>query len=92
MDRSTFEAALARDGFTVVSITMKPNAVNPEHAHSFDARVLVTEGAMTIARTGAPPQTFHVGESFEMPAGCTHSETAGDAGAAYVAGRRAPTT
>ena len=29
MDRATFEAALTRDGFEIVSITMRPDAVNP---------------------------------------------------------------
>lgn len=91
MDRPTFEAALTREGFTIVGITMKPNAVNPEHVHPFDARVLVTEGAMSIVRDGAPDQAYHAGEHFEMPAGCRHSETAGAAGATYIAGRRAPT-
>lgn len=90
MDRTTFEAGLTRDGFTVVSVTMQPNAVNPQHVHPFDARLLVTEGAMTIARDGAPTRTYTAGETFEMPSGTKHSETAGDSGAVYVAGRRVP--
>jgi len=89
MDRMTFEAELTRDGFTIVSIAMKPDAVNPEHEHPFDARLLVIEGAITIDRQGAPARTYQAGEHFEMPAGCRHSETAGPSGAAYVAGRRA---
>jgi quercetin dioxygenase-like cupin family protein len=90
MDRTAFEAGLMRDGFEIVSVSMKPDAVNPQHAHSFDARVLVVDGAMTIDREGAPVRTYQLGEFFEMPAGCRHSETAGEAGATYVAGRRAP--
>ena len=90
MDRATFEASLTHDGFEIVSRTMAPSAVNPEHAHEFDARLLVVDGAMTIARDGAPTRTYQVGETFEMPAGCRHSETAGAAGVTYVAGRRAP--
>jgi len=90
MDRSTFEANLAHEGFEIVTNTMKPGAVNPEHAHGFDARLLVVDGAMTINRDGAQTQTYQVGQTFEMPAGCRHSETAGAGGATYVAGRRAP--
>jgi quercetin dioxygenase-like cupin family protein len=92
MDRATFEAALSRDGFEVVSVTMKPEAINPTHAHTFDARLLVVDGAMTIDRDGAPTRTYQMGETFEMPAGTRHSETAGVTGATYVAGRRHPTS
>ncbi len=87
MDRSTFEAALARDGFTMVSITMKPNAVNPEHAHSFDARVMVFGGGITIVRDGKA-ETFCAGDSYPVPAGTLHAEQAGPEGVAYLAGRR----
>ena len=41
MDRTTFETGLTRDGFEIVSISMQPAAINPEHVHPFDARVLV---------------------------------------------------
>jgi len=90
MDRATFEAALTRDGFQIVSVTMQPDAVNPTHVHPFDARLLVVEGAMTIDREDAPARAYAMGETFEMPSGTHHSETAGAAGATYVAGRRAP--
>jgi quercetin dioxygenase-like cupin family protein len=91
MDQATFEAALSRDGFEIVRVTMKPAAVNPTHVHPFDARLLVVEGAMTIEREGAPVHTYQTGETFDMPNGTRHSETAGAAGATYVAGRRVPT-
>ena len=90
MDRATFEAALSRDGFEIVSVSMKPDAVNPEHVHPFDARVLVVEGAMTVDREDTGAHTFQAGEFFELHAGCRHSETAGGSGATYVAGRRVP--
>ena len=90
MDRATFEAELTRDGYTVVSVAMKPDAVNPEHVHPFDARLLVTDGAMTIVREDSPTRTHRAGETFEMPVGTKHSESAGNAGAVYVAGRRTP--
>jgi quercetin dioxygenase-like cupin family protein len=90
MDRATFEAGLTRDGYEIVSISMRPDAVNPEHVHPFDARVMVVEGAMTVDREDTGARTFQVGEWFELHAGCRHSEAAGDAGASYVAGRRLP--
>ena len=90
MDRATFEAALTRDGFEIVSVAMKPGAINPEHVHPFDARLLVVEGAMTIDREDSGQRTYAAGETFEMPVGTRHSETAGPAGATYVAGRRVP--
>lgn len=90
MDRAAFEAALTRDGYQVVVNTMKPGSVNPDHVHPFDARLLVVDGAMTIAREGASTRTYGSGETFDMPSGTRHSETAGEAGATYVAGRRVP--
>jgi quercetin dioxygenase-like cupin family protein len=89
MDRAMFEAALTRDGYEIVSIAMQPDAVNPAHVHPFDARVLVVEGAMTVDREDTGARTFQLGEWFELHSGCRHSETAGPAGARYVAGRRA---
>ena len=90
MDRATFEASLTSDGFQIVCVSMKPDAVNASHVHDFEARLLVVEGAMTIDREGAPTQTYNAGETFALPLGCRHSETAGSAGAVYVAGRRKP--
>jgi quercetin dioxygenase-like cupin family protein len=90
MDRATFETTLTADGFEIVSITMKPDAVNPEHVHPFDARVMVIDGAMTVDREDTGARTFQVGESFELHAVCRHSEAAGAVGATYVAGRRLP--
>jgi quercetin dioxygenase-like cupin family protein len=90
MDRATFEASLTSDGFEIVSISMKPDAVNAEHVHPFDARVMVVAGAMTVNREDTGARTFQSGESFELNSGCRHTETAGPAGATYVAGRRLP--
>ncbi len=88
MNRTTFEAELSEQGYgEVVDRRMEPDTVNPTHAHEFDARLLVVEGAMTIASEGGE-RTYHASEIFEMPAGCRHSETAGPDGARYLAGRR----
>ena len=45
---------------------------------------------MTVDREDTGARTFQAGESFELHAGCRHSETAGATGATYVAGRRVP--
>jgi len=89
MDRATFESELQREGYQVVVNTMQPGAINPEHAHDFDARLLVVAGEMTIHAEGQR-NTYRVGETFSMTHGCRHSEAAGPDGATYVAGRRTP--
>ena len=87
MNQASFEAELSRDGYEIVTNTMPPDKLNPEHVHSFDAYLLVTAGRMTIAANGLT-NTYQAGETFRMPAGCRHSETAGPEGATYIAGRR----
>jgi quercetin dioxygenase-like cupin family protein len=91
MDRTMFESELQRDGYQVVQNTMQPNAINPEHAHDFDARLMVVAGEMTIV-VGDQCNTYQVGDTFSMTHGCRHAEHAGPNGATYVAGRRAPAT
>jgi quercetin dioxygenase-like cupin family protein len=83
MDRTAFESELQHDGYQVVVNTMQPGAINPEHAHDFDARLMVVAGEMTIV-VGDQRNTF------SMTHGCRHSEHAGSEGATYVAGRRKP--
>ena len=90
MDRTTFETELRQQGYAeMVDRHMEPKALNPEHAHEFDARLLVLEGAMTITAEGQQ-RTYRAGETFTMTAGCRHSEEAGSDGARYLAGRRYP--
>jgi quercetin dioxygenase-like cupin family protein len=89
MNRSEFEATLQRDGYEVVVRTMEPNTTNPEHAHDFDARVMVVAGEMTLDRDGAS-RAYSPGETFEITHGHRHAEIAGPDGATYVAGRRMP--
>ncbi|HET7881725.1 MAG TPA: cupin domain-containing protein [Acetobacteraceae bacterium] len=89
MERSKFEAELQRDGYKIVVNTMQPDAINPEHAHDFDARLLVVAGEMTVV-VGDQRSTYQVGDTFNMTHGCRHAEHAGPQGATYVAGRRTP--
>lgn len=90
MDRTEFEAMLRRDGFELVAREMGANIVNPDHTHDFDARVMVTAGAMTMAM-GNERRTYGPGEWCAVPAGTVHAEEAGPSGVSYVAGRRQPT-
>ncbi len=88
MDRTAFETQLREQGYDdVVDRRMEASALNPEHAHEFDAYLLVLEGAMTIASEGSE-RTYRAGDTFRMIAGCRHSEHAGSDGARYLAGRR----
>jgi hypothetical protein len=45
MDQASFEAELRAAGYHEVALReMAANAVNPEHSHPFDARLLVLDG------------------------------------------------
>lgn len=87
MDRIAFEAELRRDGYRVLNSSLKPNHVDPDHTHDFDARVLILGGEITITRDGKP-ETFHAGQCCAVPAGCVHAEQVGPEGVAFVFGRR----
>jgi quercetin dioxygenase-like cupin family protein len=92
MDRIAFEAELREQGYgEVVDRRMEANSLNPEHAHEFDARLLVLEGAMTITSEGNE-RTYREGDTFSMRAGCRHAEQCGPDGVRYLAGRRYPTS
>ena len=61
--------------------------MNPEHAHEFDARLLILEGEMTIL-CGGEERTYGAGDTFAMTAGRRHTERSGPQGVRYLAGRR----
>ena len=88
MDRASFEAGLRRDGYQTVERRRPAGEIDPDHAHEFDARLLIMEGAMTIAHGGGS-HTYRPGEVFELAAGVRHSEQVGPEGVVYLAGRRA---
>jgi len=75
MDRSTFEAELLRDGYRILVNTMQPGQVNPDHAHDFDARLLVVAGEMTVV-VGDQRNTYRVGDTFSMRHGCRRGSRA----------------
>jgi len=87
MDRVAFEKQLRADGYRVVNASLRPNMVDPDHCHDFDARLFVLGGEITITRDGKP-ETFRAGDCCEIPAGQVHAEHVGPEGVAYLAGRR----
>jgi quercetin dioxygenase-like cupin family protein len=88
MERTAFETELREHGYAeVVDRRMEANALNPEHSHEFDARLLVLEGTMTITAEGQE-RTYRAGDTFTMAAACRHSERSGSEGTRYLAGRR----
>ena len=86
MDRSAFEAELQSEGREVVTVTMEPNQVKADHAHDFDARLMVVAGDMAVD-FGDHRETYATGDTFSVPLGHRHAEHAGPAGVTYVAGR-----
>jgi quercetin dioxygenase-like cupin family protein len=87
MDRLAFEAELRREGYSVVNSSLKPNMCVGDHVHDFDAKLLVLGGEITITRDGKV-ETFRAGQCCMVPANCTHTESVGPEGVAYVSGRR----
>jgi quercetin dioxygenase-like cupin family protein len=87
MNQREFEAELRRAGYQIFYGGLKPGEINPEHAHDWDARVMVIGGEITLAR-GGKAETFRAGDSCAVSAGEMHAEHVGPQGVAYVAGRR----
>ena len=87
MNQSEFEADLQCQGYQVFYGGLQAGMVNPDHAHDWDARVLVIGGEITLTRSGKV-ETFRVGDSCAVAAGEVHGERVGPQGVAYIAGRR----
>jgi quercetin dioxygenase-like cupin family protein len=66
---------------------MQAGEFKPEHAHEFDASLLILEGEMTIV-CGCEERTYRSGDRFAMTAGRPHTERSGPQGVRYLAGRR----
>jgi quercetin dioxygenase-like cupin family protein len=88
MNRADFEQELEGQGYReIVDRRMEAGAINPEHEHEFDARLLILEGEMTITCDGKE-RTYRAGDTFAMTAGRRHTEQCGSQGVRYLAGRR----
>jgi quercetin dioxygenase-like cupin family protein len=92
MDTTELATSWQRDGYLEVeTIQRMPTVYRPPHAHPFDARGLVLAGAFTLTWEGQT-HTFRVGETFEVPAGCLHSEQFGPEATTFLVGRRYPSS
>jgi quercetin dioxygenase-like cupin family protein len=89
MDQGEFEADLRRQGYEIFYGGMQAGTVNPDHAHDWDARVMVIGGEITMTRDGKA-ETFRAGDSCAVARGEVHAEHVGARGVAYIAGRRNP--
>jgi quercetin dioxygenase-like cupin family protein len=68
MNQSKFEADLRRQGYQVFYGGLQAGIVNSDHAHDWDARVMVIGGEITLTR-GGKAETFRVGDSCAVAAG-----------------------
>jgi len=87
MNQSEFEADLRREGYQVFYGGLQAGAVNADHSHDWDARVMVIGGEITLTR-GGKAETFRAGDSCAVTAVEVHAEHVGPQGVAYIAGRR----
>ena len=62
MTQSEFEADLRSQGYQVFYGGLQAGMLNPDHAHDWDARVMVIGGEITLTRDGKA-ETFRVGDS-----------------------------
>ena len=83
-----FETALHQENFgTVSTIERAPGYALGQHEHPFDAFALITAGEITLVVQGVT-STYGPGDTFRLPAGTPHFESAGDAGVTYLSARR----
>ena len=90
MNRTEFEADVAREGYELHDGSIQPNEHRPPHAHGFDARLFVLDGHLTLVR-GEERQVFGPGMSCSLPAGTMHEEHTEADGVRYLAARRSAT-
>ena len=89
MNTQDFEAQLKAENFDAgVTVSKPAGYAMDEHAHPFEAWALVTEGNITLRVDGAST-TYAVGDTFRLPAGTAHHESAVPAGVTYLVGRKA---
>ena len=88
MDTTELATHWQRDGYLEVETKqIMPNVSTPPHAHPFDARGLILAGELTLTWEGQT-HTFRVGDTFDMPASCVHSEQYGPEETTFLLGRR----
>ncbi len=87
METKEFEAKLKHGGYEAETKTVPPNFTSNPHTHEFDVWALILNGQLTLTREGKS-DTYRTGQTFEMTAGCLHTEQYGPDGTTYLVGRR----
>jgi quercetin dioxygenase-like cupin family protein len=87
-ERDAFEARLRAEGYDeILTKTLAPDVVIPDHTHPFDVLALVLDGEATID-CGQGPRTYRPGDTLEVARGVVHSERYGPNGYSFLVGRR----
>ena len=87
-DFESFRASSLKAGADeVLERRWAPGQIVEQHAHSFDADALVTEGEMWLT-IGGETRHLRAGDKFYIPNGTPHSERYGPQGAMYWVARR----
>jgi quercetin dioxygenase-like cupin family protein len=87
-ERDAFEARLRAEGYDeILTRTLAPDVVIPDHTHPFDVLALVLEGEATID-CGQGPRVYRPGDELALAAGIVHSERYGPNGYTFLLGRR----
>lgn len=74
MDAHSFRATLEADGFCEVEDKeVAAGTANDDHGHSWDVRLLVLEGSLTLGREGTS-RTYRAGEVLELARDIAHTE------------------
>tara|TARA_R110002073_G_scaffold321820_1_gene498097 strand:+ start:527 stop:799 length:273 start_codon:yes stop_codon:yes gene_type:complete len=88
MDAQSFSQKAVADGFAEPYARDLSVASDPApHAHDFDARVMVTDGAITLGIDGKKT-TYAAGDWCEVPAGTIHTEEVGPHGVSLLVAKR----
>ncbi len=88
MTQQEFETLLDAGRYSpAVTVVREAGYRLGEHKHPWDALALITEGEITLVVGGASTR-YAAGESFSLPAGTLHHESAGPAGVTLLSGRR----
>ena len=88
MTETGFLADLAARGYGEAQVkSYPPHTDGPLHTHDVAVRLLVLDGAFTLAEPDRST-TYHPGEVCELAAGARHAEQAGADGATILLAKR----
>ena len=88
MNIETFRATAEKEGYVFEEPKkLEAGLENAEHAHHFDAAVMVLDGEITIG-VGGENTTYQPGDVCHMASGTEHTELAGPDGVTLLVGKR----